>query len=116
MDMKLLLDAVGQLGLPVALATVLIWHFIRHSRLQESRNNLLMVELSKLREAVEKALHGHQQNERLLQQNEKLVEAIRKRESTSFDLVRQVLELRAETDGAADTLAGPDAERCHDEQ
>lgn len=97
MDLKILFDAVASLGMPVAVATVLIWHFIWQSRNQDRRNQQLMKELSRLREALERSNQSQEQDEHLARQNEKLVEAIRLREESSFDLVRQVLSVSIQT-------------------
>lgn len=86
--------AIKDFGFPVALAALLVWHFLWVNRKLTDHNTSLVAELSKLREAIEQSARSNAQNVKLVEQNEKLVEAIRLRESKSFDLVQEVLSVR----------------------
>ena len=94
MNLQALYDAIGTLGMPVAVAAFLIWHFVSMNKSLTVHNKKLISEIAALRKLMERATISEQTNARLLQQNEKLVEAVQDRERQSQELLRQLIEAR----------------------
>ncbi|KPK75383.1 MAG: hypothetical protein AMJ79_11330 [Phycisphaerae bacterium SM23_30] len=89
MNYEVIFDAIASLGLPVVIAVILVWNLVKLNKSLTAQNNNMQEELSKLREAVSNGMNLLANTEKLLQQNELLVEAIRKSEKDSMELVRQ---------------------------
>lgn len=89
--MDTLIEATKTLGMPVVVAIALIWHFINSNKTLTEHNRELLSQLGQLRELMNTSINRIQDTERLLDHNEKLVEAVQKSERASFELVRQLL-------------------------
>ena len=83
MTLTALFEAIGNFGLPVALAGFLVWYLTR-------MNSRLLEQLSGLRELVNEHTKQHQDN--LLNQCEKLMELVQERERQSQELVKMLVQ------------------------
>ena len=85
-------SAIKDFGFPVALAALLVVYFLRQNGALTRANERLLNELG----LAKQAKHIEEQT-KLIDQNEKLVDAIRLREAESFKLVERYLEAGLES-------------------
>jgi hypothetical protein len=90
-------SAIKDFGFPVALAALLVVYFLRQNGALTRANERLLNELGLLREALAKQAKHIEEQTKLIDQNEKLVDAIRLREAESFKLVERYLEAGLES-------------------
>ena len=102
MNLEIIFDAVGSLGLPIVITILLIWHLIRLNRSLTAINQGLLEELAKLRADVNASMSASASNEKLLEQNERLVETIQQTQRDSMNLVRQWVESSILNDDSSD--------------
>lgn len=74
-------------------ATVLLWFFLRVHRHLSSQNEKLLSEVATLREHLTALVHAKDVNERLLMQNEKLVQSLRNKDQVFVDLIKMQVEI-----------------------
>lgn len=90
MTLDVLMKWIGELGVPIVFAAVLLWFFLNTVKKLSDQNDRLLKELSSLREHFQSTVHAHELNERLMQQNERLVESVRTKEEAFISLLQQV--------------------------
>lgn len=87
--------AIETLGVPIVFATVLLLFFLRSNRALASQNSKLLEEVAALRQRVDTTVHAITVNERLMTQNERLVDSLRSKEEAFTELLRSVVESRS---------------------
>lgn len=93
------------LGFPVALAAILLWLFIwtskkqtnsssqllnQLSETQSAQNTKLLQQVERLSETSQSLVHAMEVNDRLMKQNERLVEAINSKEDAFIKLLQAI--------------------------
>lgn len=84
--------AIERLGLPIVAAALLIWHVLSLNKQLTDHNRKLLEEMGQLREIVNRSAQNSDGNERLLRQNEILVNVVQRSERASLELVRDLVQ------------------------
>lgn len=110
MPLDTLMSYVQSLGVPIVFSVVLLWVFVgllkssqaksdaRLDRISE-QNSTLIAEVAKLQQNSVGLAHAMQLNEKLMQQNERLVESIRSKEDAFIKLLQAINGASEETHG-----------------
>ena len=88
-------ELVKSLGFPIGIAVFLVFYFVQLNKKLESRNEGLLQELGRLRSVFQETNSMLDSYNKLLRQNEVLVEAIQERERQSLELVKTLVDMQA---------------------
>jgi hypothetical protein len=92
MDWPSFLEAIKTLGVPVAFATFLIWHFIHMNKTLQANNSRMLSEIERLRAQLENLVRQDSHGERLLQQNEQLAKIVESKDRDAQVLLKLLVE------------------------
>jgi len=90
MGAELFFKLIGELGVPIAFAGILLWFFLNNVKTLTKQNQRLLDELTQIREHHQSSVHAQEINGRLMEQNERLVDSVRSKEQAFIELLREV--------------------------